>query len=773
MAYPISNVSRRVQYTGSAGVGPYSFTFEILANTDIAVYKNSTLLTLTTDYTVTINANGTGSVTLVSAATGSDTVTIFGSRALQRTSDFVTGGDLFANTLNDELDSLVIFTQQNKEEIDRSLQAPVTDPTTIDMTLPGKTSRAGYVLSFNSSTGNPEVTTTVGQINQAGTYAANALASQNAAAASAAAALTSEGNAATSASSASASATAAAASVNGGMYSAVQDKSANYTIVAADAGDLIRVNTSSGPVTITLPTINSTGVGDGFKVAIVKWTNDANAVTVQRSSTNTINGLTSYTIGSQYTSVTVVADSETSQWFGAASGISTANTVVDVFNGTGSQTAFTMSGDPGTENNTFVYVGGVYQQKATYSQSGTTITFSTAPPSGTGNIEVIWIQPQAIGVPSDGTVTSVKIVDGSVISSKIADGSVTSAKLTSNQLTLSNALNEAASVTIASASTVDIGAASANTITISGTTTITSFGTIAAGAIRRVVFSGALTLTHNATSLILPGSANITTAAGDTAEFLSLGSGNWRCIRYSPASGSSVTSSYAGTTFQAFYTSGTFTVPTGITKIQVAVIAGGGGGSVGYGGQGGQGTAYISGLTPGATISVTVGGGGNGAAGSVGATGGTSSFGSYISCTGGGGGLVAGGAPGAEGTATFSGVSLITRRNSSSFVGNATIGNYGNTVCGGGTPGGGGGGGVGGGGGGGGGSGGYAGGTGGGVFGPGSNGSNGTTSSGGSGGNGGAGGGNGGASNGGTGATGTASYGGGGGGGGGGVFVMY
>ena len=35
-----------------------------------------------------------------------------------------------------------------------------------------------------------------------------------------------------------------------------------------------------------------------------------------------------------------------------------------------------------------VYVGGVYQPKGTYSISGTTLTFSEAPPSGTGNIEV-------------------------------------------------------------------------------------------------------------------------------------------------------------------------------------------------------------------------------------------------------------------------------------------------------------------------------------------------------------------------------------------------
>jgi hypothetical protein len=65
--FPISPVVRRVVYTGSAGTGPYAFTFEILAQTDIDVYVDSTLKTLTTDYTVSINANGTGSVNFVTA----------------------------------------------------------------------------------------------------------------------------------------------------------------------------------------------------------------------------------------------------------------------------------------------------------------------------------------------------------------------------------------------------------------------------------------------------------------------------------------------------------------------------------------------------------------------------------------------------------------------------------------------------------------------------------------------------------------------------------
>jgi hypothetical protein len=93
---------------------------------------------------------------------------------------------------------------------------------------------------------------------------------------------------------------------------------------------------------------------------------------------------------------------------------------------------------------------------------------------------------------------------------------------------------------IASASSVNLGAATGSNLHITGTTTITSFGTVAAGVERRVIFDGALTLTHNPTSLVLPGNANITTAAGDSAVFISEGSGNWRCVSYNKADGTSV-----------------------------------------------------------------------------------------------------------------------------------------------------------------------------------------------------------------------------------------
>ena len=101
--------------------------------------------------------------------------------------------------------------------------------------------------------------------------------------------------------------------------------------------------------------------------------------------------------------------------------------------------------------------------------------------------------------------------------------------------TLTGSLNEAPPVTIASAANIDIGAAASNTVIISGTAAITSLGTIAAGAIRYLRATGAFTLTHNATSLILQGS-NIVAAVGDVFRFESLGAGNWRLTGFQSGS---------------------------------------------------------------------------------------------------------------------------------------------------------------------------------------------------------------------------------------------
>lgn len=97
-------------------------------------------------------------------------------------------------------------------------------------------------------------------------------------------------------------------------------------------------------------------------------------------------------------------------------------------------------------------------------------------------------------------------------------------------------------VTLASATTTDLGSVATNIIAISGTTTITGLGSTATtrNPVYFIRFTGALTLTHNGTSLILPGSANITTVAGDSAVFEYMGSGNWRCLNYQKIDGTPV-----------------------------------------------------------------------------------------------------------------------------------------------------------------------------------------------------------------------------------------
>lgn len=165
--YNINAVTRRQVFSGSAGTGPYSFTFEVLDQNDLAVYQNATKLSLTTNYTVTVNANGTGDVNLVSAASASDTITIIGARDIERTTDFVTAGDLRASALNEQLDGQIIMIQQIAEESKRQLTAPVNDPEhvddggTLDMTLPAKADRINKLLSFDTN-GNPIVGEDIG-----------------------------------------------------------------------------------------------------------------------------------------------------------------------------------------------------------------------------------------------------------------------------------------------------------------------------------------------------------------------------------------------------------------------------------------------------------------------------------------------------------------------------------------------------------------------------------------------------------------------------------
>ncbi len=79
----------------------------------------------------------------------------------------------------------------------------------------------------------------------------------------------------------------------------------------------------------------------------------------------------------------------------------TAAFLTDTFSGNGSTVAFTMSVAPANTSSILVSVTGVLQDPSTYSVSGTTLTFSAAPPTGTSNISVRYL-----GIPASGVTTT-------------------------------------------------------------------------------------------------------------------------------------------------------------------------------------------------------------------------------------------------------------------------------------------------------------------------------------------------------------------------------
>ena len=88
---------------------------------------------------------------------------------------------------------------------------------------------------------------------------------------------------------------------------------------------------------------------------------------------------------------------------------------IDEFNGNGSTTAFTLTQVPSASNasNFIVFVDNVYQRYGSsyaFTVNGTTLTFTSAPPSGTNNIQVIQLSQQnTLNTVADGAITSAKL----------------------------------------------------------------------------------------------------------------------------------------------------------------------------------------------------------------------------------------------------------------------------------------------------------------------------------------------------------------------------
>lgn len=110
-------------------------------------------------------------------------------------------------------------------------------------------------------------------------------------------------------------------------------------------------------------------------------------------------------------------------------------------------------------------------------------------------------------------------------------------------------VNWAKGADVASANALTLGT-DGNVFDITGTTAITSIGTLGVGTTVLLQFDGILTLTHDGDNIDIPGDANITTAAGDTCIFYEYATGKWRVQQYQAATGGSPTIPSASTTVE-------------------------------------------------------------------------------------------------------------------------------------------------------------------------------------------------------------------------------
>ena len=124
---------------------------------------------------------------------------------------------------------------------------------------------------------------------------------------------------------------------------------------------------------------------------------------------------------------------------------------IDKFNGTGACNSFTMSRTLAQDIDAQVLVNNVQQEPiAAYSVSGSTLTFTEAPSSGTENIQVIYRTQNVVSYSQLQTseiqgeaVTAAKIATGAITEIKLATGAVTETKLGANSVTSAVLANDA------------------------------------------------------------------------------------------------------------------------------------------------------------------------------------------------------------------------------------------------------------------------------------------------------------------------------------------
>ena len=154
MTINIANNSPRINYTATSGQTVFTVPFEFFDNTDLKVYIEGTLKTITTHYTVSGGNGSTGTVTLVTGATLNDEVTLVRDVPMERTTDLTANYN--AASLDGQLDRIVAEIADLDDRVSRTIQINDYELAS-GLLLPALDSRKGKTIQFNTSTGALEV----------------------------------------------------------------------------------------------------------------------------------------------------------------------------------------------------------------------------------------------------------------------------------------------------------------------------------------------------------------------------------------------------------------------------------------------------------------------------------------------------------------------------------------------------------------------------------------------------------------------------------------
>ena len=159
----VSALITRNDITATASQTSFAYTFRVLAATDMDVYQNGVLLS--SGYTVNnVGTTTGGTVVLDTGVPVGQIVSLVLAMPLDRTTNYQNSGKFLADDVNEDFDKIYIGAIQNENLNDRSLRLKDVEPPTsgVDMTLPLKADRKGKFLSFNATTGAPEVSAGTG-----------------------------------------------------------------------------------------------------------------------------------------------------------------------------------------------------------------------------------------------------------------------------------------------------------------------------------------------------------------------------------------------------------------------------------------------------------------------------------------------------------------------------------------------------------------------------------------------------------------------------------